>query len=278
MRELLRVGHLQASTGFGADPTGHGYGGKPSMTLEEAIDLAEREVQGIVSLVNVLYTDQVRHPASRQIKGEQEGWANRPWEVVFGVLAPLGERTILGIAPGRDNTLSVYITCPMCTSRPTSTTCTRPSPATFEIRGGLTSHACKGGVVDSSGHIATPSPLSRPLMLSATRLSHSTNRHFSWSIFLLALDFAQTTRNCCLPVGQLRLYVELKRLEIRTEAWKEPPVVLGEQQEGAEEKHLNPLEAHWNHEPLDHTKKRRQDRLEHGCPYSRQDGVELKVR
>lgn len=32
------------------------------MTLEEAIDLAESEVQGIVSLVNVLYTDQVRNP------------------------------------------------------------------------------------------------------------------------------------------------------------------------------------------------------------------------
>lgn len=30
------------------------------MTLEAAIDLAESEVQGIVSLVNVLYTDQVR--------------------------------------------------------------------------------------------------------------------------------------------------------------------------------------------------------------------------
>lgn len=68
--QLLRV-HLQASTGFGADTVGNAYGGGPDMTLEEAIDLAESEVQGIVSLVNVLYTDQVRAASRPHAKGEQ---------------------------------------------------------------------------------------------------------------------------------------------------------------------------------------------------------------
>lgn len=49
----------QASTGFGADQAGNGYGAGDDLTLEEAIDLAESELQGIVSLVNTLYTDQV---------------------------------------------------------------------------------------------------------------------------------------------------------------------------------------------------------------------------
>lgn len=51
---------MKASTGFGVDQSGNSYGGDPELTLEEAIDLAESEVQGIVSLMNVLFTDQVR--------------------------------------------------------------------------------------------------------------------------------------------------------------------------------------------------------------------------
>lgn len=68
----MRVGHLtrippmplplntlKATTGFGVDPAGNDYGGT-QLTLEEAIDLAESDVQGIASLVNVLYTEQAR--------------------------------------------------------------------------------------------------------------------------------------------------------------------------------------------------------------------------
>lgn len=55
----LAVKKTKASTGYGADQAGNGYGGDPNLTLEEAVDLAESEVQSIVSLVNVLYTDQV---------------------------------------------------------------------------------------------------------------------------------------------------------------------------------------------------------------------------
>lgn len=51
--------NAQASTGYGVDQAGNGYGGDSQLTLEEAVDLAETEVQSIVSLVNVLYTDQV---------------------------------------------------------------------------------------------------------------------------------------------------------------------------------------------------------------------------
>lgn len=56
----------QASTGFGTDQAGNGYGGEGDLTLDEAIDLAESELQGIVGLVNALYTDQVG-PSSRTL-------------------------------------------------------------------------------------------------------------------------------------------------------------------------------------------------------------------
>lgn len=72
------------------------------------------------------------------------------------------------------------------------------------------------------------------------------------------------------------MYVELKSLEIRTEVWQEPNEVLTDG-DGREER-LNPLEARWNHEPVDHTRSRGRDRLEHGCPYSREDDVEFNVR
>lgn len=39
------------------------------MTLEEAIDIAESEIQGIISLVNVLYTDQVRANHATLLRG-----------------------------------------------------------------------------------------------------------------------------------------------------------------------------------------------------------------
>lgn len=56
---VLRQPHpIQAATGYGSDPAGNDYG-QPQLSLEDAIDLAEAEVQGIISLVNVLYTDQV---------------------------------------------------------------------------------------------------------------------------------------------------------------------------------------------------------------------------
>lgn len=50
--------NTQAATGYGVDGAGNEYG-QPQLSLADAIDLAESEVQGIVSLVNVLYTDQV---------------------------------------------------------------------------------------------------------------------------------------------------------------------------------------------------------------------------
>lgn len=69
---------LQASTGYGVDPSGNGYG-QPELSLEEAIDLAESEVQGIVSLVNVVFTDQVRaspgSAISRLLRGINTGLA-----------------------------------------------------------------------------------------------------------------------------------------------------------------------------------------------------------
>lgn len=80
----------------------------------------------------------------------------------------------------------------------------------------------------------------------------------------------------CPPLVQVRLYIELKSLEIRTEVWQEPAEILGEEG-GRDEDGLNPLEARWNHEPLDHTRSRGRDRLENGCPYSRQDGVAFNV-
>lgn len=89
--------------------------------------------------------------------------------------------------------------------------------------------------------------------------------------------FSRTTEPppACLPAClQLRLYVELKSLEIRTETWQETL----DGQEGGAEARFNPLEAGWNHEPLDHTRSRGRDRLDYGCPYSRADDVEFNVR
>ncbi|CAM9671087.1 unnamed protein product, partial [Ectocarpus sp. 12 AP-2014] len=120
----MDTGYFKASTGFGVDQSGNSYGGNPELTLEEAIDLAESEVQGIVSLVNVLFTDQ------------------------FGV------------------------------------------------------------------------------------------------------------------------YIEVKHIEIRVQTAETT-----EDQE-QEQEQRDPLEANWNHEPLDHTKSHGQGRLEYGCPYSRLDGTE----
>ncbi|CAM9477458.1 unnamed protein product, partial [Ectocarpus sp. 12 AP-2014] len=120
----MDTGYFKASTGFGVDQSGNSYGGNPELTLEEAIGLAESEVQGIVSLVNVLFTDQ------------------------FGV------------------------------------------------------------------------------------------------------------------------YIEVKHIEIRVQTAETT-----EDQE-QEQEQRDPLEANWNHEPLDHTKSHGQGRLEYGCPYSRLDGTE----
>lgn len=75
------------------------------------------------------------------------------------------------------------------------------------------------------------------------------------------------------------MYIELKSLEIRTDVQQKPTGATEEEGEEEErEERLNPLEASWNHEPLDHTRSRGKGRLEYGCPYSREDGVESNVR
>ena len=48
----------QAATGYGVDQAGNHYGDQ-QLTLEDAMDIAVSDIEGMVSLVNVLYTDQV---------------------------------------------------------------------------------------------------------------------------------------------------------------------------------------------------------------------------
>lgn len=74
------------------------------------------------------------------------------------------------------------------------------------------------------------------------------------------------------------MYIELKSIEIRTEVQDMSRMGGTEGREAGARDSRNPLEASWNHEPLDHTRSRGKDRLEFGCPYSREDGVEFNVR
>lgn len=82
-----------------------------------------------------------------------------------------------------------------------------------------------------------------------------------------------------LPNAQFRVFIELKSIEIRTEVQQLPAKKQGERGkgEGASVRH-HPLEANWNHEPLDHTRSRGQGRLEYGCPFSRRAGEDSIVR
>ena len=112
------------------------------MTLEEAIDLAESEVQGIISLVNVLYTDQVRvvTPSCRR---RADAVDQRSWEVACSVSA---------------RQEMVFTNCRrQCSRRPSWTDSTvyhnesmqhsqarMYQPCNNNARSGLISHALKG--------------------------------------------------------------------------------------------------------------------------------------
>lgn len=86
------------------------------------------------------------------------------------------------------------------------------------------------------------------------------------------------TRTESLHDAQFRVFIEVKSIEIRTEV-HQPPVE-GKGKPGVrddEDVRHHPLEANWNHEPLDHTRSGGQGRLEYGCPFSRRAGEDSIV-
>lgn len=109
-------------------------------------------------------------------------------------------------------------------------------------------------------HMYPPTPL---LSCLETELTHALKKH----------------EPELLPASQLRMYIELKSIEIRTEVQQESSTTEGtEDPEAGNGESQNPLEAGWNHEPLDYTRSRGEGRLEYGCPYSREKGVTFNVR
>lgn len=148
-------------------------------------------------------------------------------------------------------------------------------PCNNKARSGLISHALKGASRIARGALVRGPCYFQPQCVAPhSPLTAQTTT--PWCCLFSRRPLSPETRDIYPPGLQLRLYIELKSLEIRTEVWEEPVEVLGEGK-GSEER-LNPLEARWNHEPLDHTRSGGRGRLDYGCSYSREDGVEFKVR